>query len=433
MGNKIVIHKEIGKLSVIPKKGFVLPEHKYTGPYNPLDKQLDENDKPIKGQEPFNGVDAISLKHDICYRDKPDDKKECDESMLRELKALQPKNTREKIDRQLVRAAIGAKHKLGWGVKWSDELAKELHKPIKRKFLKRRVIVKDIDDIWAADLVDMIKFSRYNKGFKYLLTVIDVFSKFGWIIPLKDKSGKSVSEALESIFKNSNRSPNNLWTDKGKEFYNTSVKSLLKKHNILLYSTENEEKSSIVERWNRTMKEKMWKYFTANNTHVYIDILSKLVDRYNDSYHRTIKSTPRKASQYENYVKTFQALYPPTQLTVNRKKSKFKVGDIVRIGKKKKTFEKGFTTNWTEELFTIVKVQHTQPWTYKIKDKNNEEVKGTFYEEELQKSKQKVYRIERVLKRRTKVGKKELFVKWKGYPSTFNSWILASNVEKYGS
>ena len=135
--------------------------------------------------------------------------------------------------------------------------------------MKRRVIVKDIDDIWAADLVDMIKFSRYNKGFKYLLTVIDVFSKFGWIIPLKDKSGKSVSEALESIFKNSNRSPNNLWTDKGKEFYNASVKSLLKKHNILLYSTENEEKSSIVERWNRTMKEKMWKYFMANNTHRY--------------------------------------------------------------------------------------------------------------------------------------------------------------------
>ena len=154
-GRKIDIHKLIGKLPVIPKKGFVLPGHKYTGPYNPLDKQLDKNDKPIKGQEPFNGVDAISLKHDICYRDKPDDKQGCDESMLRELKALQPKNTREKIDRQLVRAAIGAKHKLGLGVKHNDKLTRELRKPIKRKFVKRRAT--------AQVKVNSLPYRKYDK------------------------------------------------------------------------------------------------------------------------------------------------------------------------------------------------------------------------------------------------------------------------------
>ena len=111
-GEKIDIHALIGKLPILPKKGFVLPWHKYTGPYNPLDKQLDENDQPIPGQEPYNGVDAISLHHDICYRDHADKKGECDNTMLQELKVLKPKNVRENIDRQLVRVAIGTKRKL---------------------------------------------------------------------------------------------------------------------------------------------------------------------------------------------------------------------------------------------------------------------------------------------------------------------------------
>ena len=137
---------------------------------------------------------------------------------------------------------------------WSDELAEELHKPVTRKFKKRRVFVDGVDEIWAADLVDMTSFQKFNGGVKYLLTVIDVFSKYGWILPLKNKTGLSVANALKKIFKE--RKPKKLWVDKGKEFYNKHVKDL-----VDLYSTENEEKSSVVERWNRTMKEKMFKYF----------------------------------------------------------------------------------------------------------------------------------------------------------------------------
>ena len=114
--------------------------------------------------------------------------------------------------------------------------------------------VNGIDEIWAADLVDMQTFSRFNRGLKYVLAVIDIFSKYGWLVPLKDKSGKSVATAFKQIFKE--RIPTKIWVDKGKEFYNKDVESLIE-----LYSTENEEKSSIVERWNRTMKENMWKYF----------------------------------------------------------------------------------------------------------------------------------------------------------------------------
>ena len=141
---------------------------------------------------------------------------------------------------------------MGWELKKS--LAEELHKPIRRNFKKRRVLFNGINKIWAADLVDMQAFAKFNRGVKYLLAVIDVFSKYGWLIPLKDKTGKSVASALKIIFKE--RKTGKMWVDKGKEFYNKDVKDL-----ITLYSTENEEKASVVERWIRTMKEKMFKYF----------------------------------------------------------------------------------------------------------------------------------------------------------------------------
>ena len=143
---------------------------------------------------------------------------------------------------------------MGWELKKKKDLAEELHKPIRRKFKKRIVLVNGIDKIWAVDLVDMQAFSKFNRGVKYLLAVIDVFSKYGWLIPLNDKTGKSVASALKTIFKE--RKPEKMWVDKSKEFYNKDVKDLIE-----LYSIEKEEKCSLVERWIRTMKEKMWKLY----------------------------------------------------------------------------------------------------------------------------------------------------------------------------
>ena len=146
------IHKAIGYLPR-PKQGWVLPGHKYTGPYNPLDEQLDENDLPIVGQEPFNKVDEISMRHDICYRDNPTGKKGCDDRMLSELDLLDPRDMREQLDKFFVKKVMGTKKKLGLGIKWTSRLANELHKPIKKKFKKRYVFVRNVDDIWAADLI----------------------------------------------------------------------------------------------------------------------------------------------------------------------------------------------------------------------------------------------------------------------------------------
>ena len=230
------------------------------------------------------------------------------------------------------------------------------------------------------------------------------------MVPLKDKKGETVAKAFRSIFEE--RKPTKVWVDKGKEFYNKDVKSLIE-----LYSTENEEKSAIVERWIRTMKDRMYKYFTANNTNVYIDVLDELVKRYNKTRHSSIKMTPVEASKKSNEKQVYANLYPPE--IVEPIKHKFKVGDQVRIVKKKKFFEKGFQPRWTEELFIISQLLFTDPPTYRIKDLNDEEIEGSFYEPELQKSSQEVFRIEKVLKHK---GKK-VFVKWKGYPDEFNSWI----------
>ena len=231
------------------------------------------------------------------------------------------------------------------------------------------------------------------------------------VIPLKDKTGKSVASALETIFKE--RKPEKIWVDKGKEFHNKDVKKLIE-----LYSTENEEKSNVVERWIRTMKEKMWKYFSANSTNVYMNVLPDLLKEYNNTRHSSIKMAPTKASKKENEPRVWRNLYPDHP-EIKDIKPKFSVGDRVRISKMKKTFEKGYTTRWTEEIFTIVEVKRTSPVTYRIADLNGEEITGTFYEPELQKASQELFRIEKVIKR----GKKKSLVKWKGYSDDFNSWV----------
>jgi len=161
----------------------------------------------------------------------------------------------------------------------------------------------------------------------------------------------------------------------------------------------------------------MFKYFTANNTYKYIDVLGEFVDKYNNTLHASIKMTPVEASTIINTITVYRNLYQEyPDLTRRPMRAKFKIGDKVRILKKKKFFEKGFTPNWTE-VFTVSKIQRTDPITYKITDLNDEEIQGTFYEQELQKTTQEVFRIEKVVKK----GNVRSLVKWKGYPASFNS------------
>ena len=212
-----------------------------------------------------------------------------------------------------------------------------------------------------------------------------------------------------------------MWTDKGSEFISKHFKDFLKRHSITLYHTQNEEKSGVVERWNRTMKNKMWKMFSANNNTVYWDKLDKLVTDYNNTVHSSIKMTPTGASKKENEKQVFANLYE-SEIFLKPKKPKFSIGDKVRISKyKRRVFDKGYTPNWTEELFVVDKVNSTKPVTYNVVDLLGEKVEGSFYEKELQKAKQQTFRIEKVVKRDYK--KKKALVKWKVYSDKFNSWV----------
>ena len=292
----------------------------------------------------------------------------------------------------------------------NEQLAEELHQPIIRKFEKRRLYLTFKDNIWGVDLADMQLLSKYNKGIRFLLCVIDIFSKYAWVVPLKDKKGVSIVKAFQSILKQSNRKPNKIWVDKGSEFYNAYFKKWLRDNDIVMYSTHNEGKYVVAERLIRTLKSKIYKYITLISKNVYIDKLDDIVDEYNNTYHTTIKMKP---------IDVKDNTYINTSKEINNKDPKFKVGDCVRISKYKNIFAKGYMPNWSEEVFVIKKIKNTVPWTYVINDLNGEEIIGTFYEKELQKTIQEEFRIEKVIRRK---GDK-LYVKWKGYDNSFNSWI----------
>ena len=217
--------------------------------------------------------------------------------------------------------------------------------------------------------------SKFNKRFRFLLCVIDIFSKHVWVIPLKDKKGISIVNAFQIILKESSRKPNKIWVDKGSEFYNNSFKKWLKGNDIEMYSTNNEGKSVIAERFIRTIKNKIYKYMTSISKNVYIYKLDDIVKKYNNTYHKSIKMKPvdAKDNTYIGFKKE-----------VNDKNPKFKVGDRVRISKYKNIFAKGYMPNWSEEIFIIKKIKNTVPWTYVLNDLIGEEIIGTFYENELQ-------------------------------------------------
>ena len=289
----------ITKALLNPKFGY-----KYLDPYNHLNKQLlyDKNTGDIYTyyDKPKNVLDKIASRHDTCYS-VGKNKNDCDRIMVDEINNIPYKE--QLYGTFAIKQIINTKQKLGFGVENHNKiLSEELHKPKRKNYPRRRIIANHIDEIFAADLVEMQKFAKLNKGYRYLLTCIDIFSKYSWVIPLKDKTGITIKNTLEKIFKE--RKPKFLWTDRGNEFYNQQVQDLLNKNNIKLYSTNNSEiKSAVVERFNRTFKNIMYKKFTENNNTIFYNILDELVNNYNNKYHSTIRMTPIQGSKKINEKK----------------------------------------------------------------------------------------------------------------------------------
>jgi hypothetical protein len=311
----------------------------------------------------------------------------------------------------------------------SKEESYTINRPAKTKFTTRKVIVHYVYEQLQADLVFMDNKqgapAKTNDNIKYLLTIIDVLSKYAWVVPLKDKTGKTLTEAFEPIIKQIK--PKLLQVDKGTEFYNKTFEDMLTKYNVKMFSTNSDKKAQIVERFNRTLRLRMGKLIDAQNSLRYIDKLQDLVDNYNNTIHSTIKLKPVDAVKPENYDLLISNYYK--NFPINNK-IKYEVGDVVRIPIYLAAFTKEMTGKWSRELFKISKINNTLPVTYNIADLNNEPIKGTFYAEELQKIDKSVldepFKIEKVLK----TSKGKALVKYLGYPDSFNQWISTKDLNK---
>lgn len=304
------------------------------------------------------------------------------------------------------------------------QLVDELHRGARKNFNRRYVEMRGIHDTLQADLVEMLPYANVNRGMKYILVVINIFSKKAYARALKDKSGVKVSRAMDSILTDVSHPVKNLHVDMGREFYNGFMKNVLVKYDVNLYSTYTTKKASIVERFNRTLKNMMWKRFSMNGSYKWTNILQTLVDEYNDSKHRTIKMKPNNVSR-NNEKFLLDTVYNRKWVIKPSVKPKYTVGDTVRLSKYKSVFKKGYTPNWTAEVFKVKKIQYTNPITYQLIDLNGNDVKGTVYAEELQLSKvPDLYLVEKILRR----NGNRVFVKWLGFDDSHNSWIIENEM-----
>lgn len=298
----------------------------------------------------------------------------------------------------------------------------ELYKPARKKFPRRKTVIKGLDDLWQADLIDISNFHKVNKSNKFILIIIDCFSKYLFVRPLKTKSAEEVTKAMSSIFEQTKRVPRNLQTDEGKEFFNNSFKKLMNQHNINHYHTFSPIKAAIVERVIRTIKEKLYKFFNLQGTYNWINHIDDIVQEYNSTIHSTTGHKPINVTKQKESILLKSVFNQPKIAGLN----KFKIGDVVRISKYKHIFEKGYTPKWTTELFKVKKIKVTNPVTYLLEDMRGQPIMGGFYEKELQLTRAKdIYLIEKVVRKR---GNK-LFVKWLGFDNKFNSWINKSDVQ----
>ena len=438
--HKAVISNPISKNLLKPwgsfaKEGSLRSKlfNKYTDPGNPIKDQVDFH--PYTGQiykvhdPPLSNNDRCSMLHDIDYtvaqnigrnpKDVKNRKLQADDKWLDCFKVRTPYDA-------LAYSAIKTKKTLGLGNTFTmEDLSQELNKPTINKFPRQKVIVNNINEIHSTDLVDMSQYSKINKGYKYIFTNIDVFSKIAYAFPLKSKKIQDVKPCFEKIFEKNK--PKYIWSDKEPAFFSKEMQQFFKNNNVKIYHTNSHLKAVVIERFNRSLRELMMKHFTKNNNTVWYNILPKLIKTYNNRYHSTIKMKPIQVNKNnEKYIK--ENIYTYNKTTKN---PKFKINDLVRISlKRRDLFDKpSANIKWSEELFKVHSINKSNVITYKIKDLNDEIIEGIFYERELQKSKNisGVYIIEKIIQK----NKNKYLVKWRGYSNKFNSWIDKDDIIKY--
>jgi transposase InsO family protein len=282
------------------------------------------------------------------------------DKFYREVKKVYPNVTKKSIQQSLQKVK-----------------AYSLHKRAIRPKKFRRTWTHAPRDLWQIDLLDFQKFENENDGMRYLCVIIDCFSKFVWVKPLKNKTAKSIVKSLALLIMTER--PKRIMCDQGSEFHNSDVNRMLEAFGPKMYYIYSDKKASIVERVQRTIRNKIGRIFTENGNNNWINHIDTIVHTYNNSYHTSIRMRPAEVTE-EHYVRIRLRLYPGLKV----KPAKFKVGQKVRIISAREKFSKEYETRWTEEIFRIKAVQETKPVTYLLEDCQKEAILGSFYEAELQ-------------------------------------------------
>ena len=250
-----------------------------------------------------------------------------------------------------------------------------LHKRTRKPKFRRTLVFKP-RDLWQIDLLDMQKYSKENDGYRYICVIIDCFSRYVWVKPLKNKTGKATVKALALLLMNER--PKLIQADQGTEFFNRDVKRMLEAFGPKLYHTYTDKKAAIVQRVQRTLRGRLGRLFTKRGNFKWIDKIDDIVTAYNNTHHSSIKMKPADVDE-EHIANIFFNSLPNLKKTI-----KFSNGDRVRILIKKNQFAKEFEKSWSEETFKIKRIQNTNPITYLIEDLDGEDIIGGFYTEELQ-------------------------------------------------
>ena len=245
-------------------------------------------------------------------------------------------------------------------------------KPPKKNYVTNKTDVYHIDDIWSLDILDLKDYGpENNRGYRYVLVIIDNFSKFGWTIPLKNKNAQTIKDSFENILMNSKRKPNLIESDRGKEFYNNIFQDFLIKNNIKLYSRNTSIGAVFAERFNRTIRDLLKRPVFEKGDGNWIDVLSAITKQYNNRIHSSTKLSPKDASLKKNEEFVYKNLLDKRK----KVKPKFQINDLVRVADLKKTFSKSDTTNWSYKLYKIKEIINDTIPAYKIdnlKERYNE-------------------------------------------------------------
>lgn len=304
-----------------------------------------------------------------------------------------------------------------------------LHKRVQRPLVYRRTYAKRINEMIQMDLVDMgTKYLTENDNFRYILTTIDVLSKKAHAFKMKSKNATEMNKVMK-LFLGKVKNIKFIASDSGTEFLSKQNLDLLKRNKIKHFNLTGRNKAAIVERFNRTLKQRMWRYFTSTGNWRWVDVLDDLVNGYNNTKHRSIGMAPNEVTK-NNEQKVRLKLYPPIHKKPQYALPVYNIGDTVRIYSKKGAFEKSYELNMSYHVYTISKIIRSYPITYKLKDFNDKILNKSFYQSELQKVDKSdgIWPVNKIIKTKRVAGRIQYLVNFLGYPDDFTNWIPAQNL-----